>query len=58
MPSEIGRAEKEKYCIIPPTDGILKIQKKKKKKKLVNITKKKQTHRYREQIGGYQRGEE
>ena len=28
MPSEIGRAEKEKYCIIPPTDGILKIQKK------------------------------
>ena len=31
MPSEIGRAEKEKYCIIPPTDGILKIQKKKNK---------------------------
>ena len=29
MPSEIGRAEKENYCIIPPTDGILKIQKKK-----------------------------
>ena len=54
MPSEIGRAEKENYCIIPPTDGILKIQ----KKTLVNITKKMQTHRYREQTGGYQRGEE
>ena len=28
----------------------------KKYNKLVNITKKKQTHRYREQTGGYQRG--
>ena len=29
----------------------------KKYNKLVNITKKKQTHRYREQTGGYQWGE-
>ena len=30
----------------------------KKHNKLVNITKKKQTHRYREKISGYQWGEE
>ena len=29
----------------------------KKDNKLVNITKRKQTHRYREQTGGYQWGE-
>ena len=31
--------------------------KKEKRKKLANITKKKQTHTYREQISGYQWGE-
>ena len=36
----------------------LHVESEKKYKKLVNITKKMQTHRYREQTGGYQWGEE
>ena len=47
MLSEISETEKDKYCMIPLIYGIKKFN------KLVNITKKKQTHRYREQTSGY-----
>ena len=48
--SEVSQKEKDKYCMISLICGILKIQ-------LVKITKKKQTHKYREQTSGYQWGE-
>ena len=50
MLSEIRQTEKDKYCMISLICGI------KQYNKLVNITKKKQTHRYREQASGYQWG--
>ena len=49
--SEI-KSEKDKYYMI-----LLRYVESKKYSKLVNITKKKQTHRYREQTSGYQWGE-
>ena len=52
MLSEISQTEKDKYCMISLICGNSK-----KYNKLGNITKKKQTHRYREQISGYQWGE-
>ena len=51
MLSEISQREKDKYCMISL------ICESKKYNKLVNITKKKLTHRYREQTSGYQWGE-
>ena len=51
MLSEISQTKKDKYCVIS-----LNVESKK-YNKLVNITKKKQTHRYREQTSGYQWGE-
>ena len=48
--SEISQTEKDKYCMISYVEP-------KKYNKLVNITKKKQTYRYREQTSGYQWGE-
>ena len=42
MLNEISQKEKDKYCMISLICGLLK------KRKLVNITKKKQIHRYRE----------
>ena len=54
MLSEVSQTEKDKYCMVSVICGI---QKKKIFFKLVNITEKKQTHRYREQITGYQWGE-
>ena len=48
--SETSQIEKDKYCMILLICGILKYN------KPVNITKKKQTHRYREQTSGYQWG--
>ena len=48
MLSEISQTEKDKYCMIHL------YVKSKKYNKLVNITKKKQAHRYREQTSGYQ----
>ena len=48
MLREISQTEKDKYCMISLICGILK-----KYSKLVNITKKKQTHSYREQTSGY-----
>ena len=50
MLSEISQTEKDKYCMISHVES-------KKYKKLVNITKKKQIHRYIEQTSGYQWGE-
>ena len=49
MLSEISQTEKDKYCMISLFHGILK-----KYNKLVNKTKKNQTHRYREQMSDYQ----
>ena len=49
--SERSRAEKDKHYVIHMYNL------KKKKIKPVNKTKKKQTHRYREQMSGYQQGE-
>ena len=46
MPSEINQTEKEKYCKISFVCKILKI-------KLVNITKKKHTHRDRKQTSDF-----
>ena len=46
--SEISQTEKNRYCMISLLCGIEKY-------KLVNITKKKQTHKYREQTSGYGR---
>ena len=51
MLSEISQTEKEKYCIVSL------YMESKKYNKLVNITKKEQTHRYGEQTSGYQQGE-
>ena len=51
MLSEISQIEKDKYCMISLICGIYKYN------KVVNITKKKQTHRYREQTRGYHWGE-
>ena len=45
----------DKEDVVHMYNGILLSQKK--YNKLVNITKKKQTHRYREQTSGYQWGE-
>ena len=50
MLSERSQTEKDKYYMISLIYEIQKI-------KLVNITKKKQTHRHREQTSGYQQGE-
>ena len=53
MLTEINQTEKGKYCKVALISGILKIQ-------LLTVTKKKQTHRFREQIvvtsGDMQRG--
>ena len=51
--SEISQTEKDKYCISYHLHA-----ESKKYNKVVNITKKKQTHRYREPTSGYQWGEE
>ena len=51
MLSEITKPEKDKYCMLSLIQGISKIN------KLVNITKKKQIHRYKAQTSGYQWGE-
>ena len=51
MLCQISQIEKDKYCKKSRTCGIYK-----KYNKLVNITKKKQTHRSREQTRGYQWG--
>ena len=48
MLSEISHTEKDKYCIYHLYVEV-KIY-----NKLVNITKKKQAHRHKEQISGYQ----
>ena len=50
MLNEISQTEKDKYCMI-----WLNVESKK-YNKLVNITKKKHTHRYRKQTSGYQWG--
>ena len=47
--SEIRQMEKDKCCMISYVKSL--------KKKSVNKTKQKQTHRYREQVDGCQRGE-
>ena len=47
MLSEICHTEKDKYCMISLICGI------KKYNQLLNITRKKQTQRYREQTRGY-----
>ena len=52
MLSETNQTEKDKYCMIGLICRILK----KKKQKLVNITKREQTLRYRKQSSGYQWG--
>jgi len=49
MLSEIGQRENNRYCKISLES--------KRYNKLVNIIKKKQTHRYREQTNSYQWGE-
>ena len=49
--SEVSHTEKDKYCTYH-----LHVESKK-CNKLVNITEKKQTHRYREQTRGYHWGE-
>ena len=49
MQSEISQMEKDKYCMISLICGIFF-------KKINEQIEQKQTHRYREQIGGYQRG--
>ena len=50
MLSEISQTEKDKYCMISL------IMESKKYSQLMNRTKKKETHRYKEQTSGYQRG--
>ena len=45
----ISRTEKDKYCMVSYVES-------KKYNKLVNITKKKRTHRYREQTSSYKWG--
>ena len=50
MLSEISQTEKDKYCMISYIES-------KKYNKLMNIAKKKQTHRHREQTSGYQWGQ-
>ena len=50
MLNEISQTEKDKYCMIS------QYMESKKYNKRVNKTKKKQTHRYREQTSGYQWG--
>ena len=52
MTTEISQTEKDKYSMISLTCAILKS-----KINGTNITKEKQIHRYREQIGGCQKGE-
>ena len=49
--SEISQTEKDKYCVISHMWNL------KKYNKLVNKTKKKQTHIHREQTRGYQCGD-
>ena len=49
--SEVGQTEKDKYHMISPTCGIQKND-----TKMNLFTKQKQSHRYRKQIYGYQRG--
>ena len=51
MLSEISQMEKDKYCMVSLICGIVF-----KSSKWTNKTKQRPTHRYREQIGGYQRG--
>ena len=51
MPSEINQTEKDKYCMLSLICGS------KKHNKLVNTTKKKQIHRYREQSSGCKQGD-
>ena len=51
MLSEISQTEKDNYCVISLTFES------KKYNKLVKVTIKKQTHRYREQTNGHQWGE-
>ena len=51
MLSEISQTDKDKFCMISHMWNA------KKYNKLVNKTKKQQTHRYREQTSGYQHGE-
>ena len=46
MPSETSQTEKDKYCMISLTRGILQI------KQTSDITKSKETHRCREQTSG------
>ena len=50
--SEVSQTEKDKYCMISSICGVSK-----KYNKAVNIMKKKQTNRNREQTSGYQWGE-
>ena len=50
MLSEVGQTEEDKYYMLSLIFGILK-------NKLVNITKKKHSHRCRKQTNGYQWGE-
>ena len=52
MRSEISQTENDKYCMI----SLIWYVASKKYNQLVNITKKKQTHRYRGQASGYQWG--
>ena len=51
MLNKVSQKDKDKYCMISLICGFLK---KKKYNKLVNITKKQQICRYREQTSGYQ----
>ena len=59
MLSKIRQTEKDKYCMVSLICGILK-----KQNKLVNVTKKRETHRYRElmvtngetEVGGARKG--
>ena len=47
---EVSQTDKDKYCIVSVTYGILK-----KKIQMNLFTKQEQTHRHRKQIYGYQR---
>ena len=49
--SETGQTEKDKCCMISHICGFYKLQ------QTIDITKKKQTHRYRKQTSGCQWGE-
>ena len=46
MLSEASQAEKDKYCMIP----LICVESEKNQQTLVSITKKMQTHRYREKL--------